>query len=58
MGTASESIPNLSLRRRGEPQIVIMEIKDLLKTISTEKKVITAIRNTGEKRDRRTDTDF
>jgi hypothetical protein len=44
--------------RRGERQIVIMEIKDLLKTISTEKKVITAIRNTGEKRDRRTDTDF
>jgi hypothetical protein len=40
MGTASESIPKLSLRRRGEPQIVIMEIKDFLKTISTEKKVI------------------
>ena len=35
--------------RRGEPQIVIMGIKDFLKTIAPEKKVVAAIRDAARK---------
>ncbi len=35
--------------RRGEPQVVIMGIKDFLKTIVPEKKVIAAIRAASRK---------
>ena len=35
--------------RRGEPQIVIMGIKDFLKTIAPEKKVVAAIRAAARK---------
>lgn len=35
--------------RRGEPQIVIMGIRDFLKTIAPEKKVLAAIRNASHK---------
>jgi prevent-host-death family protein len=36
--------------RRGEPQVVIMGIRDFLKTIAPEKKVIGAIRAAARKR--------
>jgi prevent-host-death family protein len=36
--------------RRGEPQVVIMGIKDFLKTIAPEKKVIGAIRASSRKK--------
>jgi prevent-host-death family protein len=36
--------------RRGEPQVVIMGIKDFLKTIAPEKKVLAAIRASSRKR--------
>ncbi len=35
--------------RRGEPQVVIMSIKDFLKTIAPEKKVVAAIRAAARK---------
>ena len=35
--------------RRGEPQVVIMGIKDFLRTIAPEKKTIAAIRNSARK---------
>jgi len=35
--------------RRGEPQVVIMGIKDFLKTIAPEKKTLAAIRNAARK---------
>lgn len=35
--------------RRGEPQIVIMGIRDFLKTIAPEKSVLAAIRNASRK---------
>ena len=35
--------------RRGEPQVVIMGIKDFLKTIAPEKKVVAAIRASSRK---------
>jgi len=35
--------------RRGEPQVVIMGIKDFLKTIAPEKKVVAAIRAAARK---------
>ena len=35
--------------RRGEPQVVIMGIKDFLKTIAPEKKVLAAIRAAARK---------
>jgi prevent-host-death family protein len=35
--------------RRGEPQIVIMGIKDFLKTIAPEKKVVAAVRAAARK---------
>lgn len=36
--------------RRGEPQVVIMSIKDFLKTIAPEKKVMAAIRAASRKK--------
>lgn len=36
--------------RRGEPQVVIMGIKDFLKTIAPEKKMLAAIRQESRKR--------
>jgi prevent-host-death family protein len=36
--------------RRGEPQVVIMGIKDFLKTIAPEKKTIAAIRAAARKK--------
>jgi prevent-host-death family protein len=36
--------------RRGEPQVVIMSIKDFLRTIAPEKKVMAAIREASKKR--------
>ena len=36
--------------RRGEPQVVIMGIKDFLKTIAPEKKVLAAIRADARKK--------
>jgi prevent-host-death family protein len=36
--------------RRGEPQVVIMGIKDFLRTIAPEKKVLAAIRATARKK--------
>jgi prevent-host-death family protein len=36
--------------RRGEPQVVIMGIKDFLKTIAPEKKVLAAIRAASRKK--------
>jgi prevent-host-death family protein len=36
--------------RRGEPQVVIMGIKDFLNTIAPEKKVLAAIRATARKK--------
>jgi prevent-host-death family protein len=36
--------------RRGEPQVVIMGIKDFLKTIAPEKKVLAAIRTAARKK--------
>jgi prevent-host-death family protein len=36
--------------RRGEPQVVIMGIKDFLRTIAPETKVLAAIRNTARKK--------
>lgn len=36
--------------RRGEPQVVIMGIKDFLKTIAPEKKVLGAIRAAARKK--------
>jgi prevent-host-death family protein len=36
--------------RRGEPQVVIMGIKDFLKTIAPEKKLIAAIRAAARKK--------
>jgi prevent-host-death family protein len=36
--------------RRGEPQVVIMGIKDFLKTIAPEKKAIAAIRAAARKK--------
>ncbi|MGH9498729.1 MAG: type II toxin-antitoxin system Phd/YefM family antitoxin [Terriglobales bacterium] len=36
--------------RRGEPQVVIMGIKDFLKTIAPERKVVAAIRAAASKR--------
>lgn len=36
--------------RRGEPQIVIMGIKDFLRTIAPEKKILTAIRADARKK--------
>lgn len=36
--------------RRGEPQVVIMGIKDFLKTIAPEKKVLAAIRAAARKK--------
>jgi len=36
--------------RRGEPQVVIMGIKDFLKTIAPEKEVLAAIRASSRKR--------
>jgi len=36
--------------RRGEPQVVIMGIKDFLKTIAPEKKLLAAIRATTRKK--------
>lgn len=36
--------------RRGEPQVVIMGIRDFLKNISPEKKVIAAIRASARKK--------
>jgi hypothetical protein len=36
--------------RRGEPQIVIMGIKDFLTTIAPEKKILTAIRADARKK--------
>jgi prevent-host-death family protein len=36
--------------RRGEPQVVIMGIKDFLNTIAPEKKVLAAIRTTARKK--------
>ena len=38
--------------RRGEPQVVIMGIKDFLKTIAPEKKVVAAIRAAARKQGR------
>jgi prevent-host-death family protein len=38
--------------RRGEPQIVIMGIKDFLKTIAPEKNVVAAIRAAARKQGR------
>ena len=35
--------------RRGEPQVVIMSIKDFLKTIAPEKRVVAAIRAAARK---------
>jgi prevent-host-death family protein len=35
--------------RRGEPQVVIMGIKDFLKTIAPEKKILAAIRAAARK---------
>jgi prevent-host-death family protein len=35
--------------RRGEPQVVIMGIKDFLKTVAPEKKVLAAIRAAARK---------
>lgn len=35
--------------RRGEPQVVIMGIRDFLKTIAPEKKALTAIRSAARK---------
>jgi len=35
--------------RRGEPQVVIMGIKDFLRTIAPEKKTLAAIRNAARK---------
>jgi hypothetical protein len=35
--------------RRGEPQVVIMGIKDFIKTIAPEKKVLAAIRAAAKK---------
>lgn len=35
--------------RRGEPQVVIMGIKDFLETIAPEKKVVAAIRTASRK---------
>lgn len=36
--------------RRGEPQVVIMGIRDFLKTIAPEKKTLAAIRQASRKR--------
>lgn len=36
--------------RRGEPQVVIMGIRDFLKTIAPEKKVLAAIRASSRKK--------
>ena len=36
--------------RRGEPQVVIMGIKDFLKTIAPEKKTLAAIRKTARRK--------
>jgi prevent-host-death family protein len=36
--------------RRGEPQVVIMGIKDFLNTIASEKKVLAAIRGAARKK--------
>ena len=36
--------------RRGEPQVVIMGIKDFLNTIAAEKKVLAAIRGAARKK--------
>jgi hypothetical protein len=36
--------------RRGEPQVVIMGIKDFLRTIAPEKKVLAAIRAAARKK--------
>jgi prevent-host-death family protein len=38
------------VNRRGEPQVVIMGIKDFLKTIAPEKKTIAAIRAAARKK--------
>jgi hypothetical protein len=35
--------------RRGEPQIVIMGVRDFLRTIAPEKKILAAIRGTARK---------
>lgn len=35
--------------KRGEPQVVIMSIRDFIKTIAPEKKVMAAIRETARK---------
>jgi prevent-host-death family protein len=35
--------------KRGEPQVVIMSVKDFLKTIAPEKKVVSAIRAAAAK---------
>jgi len=35
--------------RRGEPQVVIMGVKDFIKTIAPEKKVLAAIRAASRK---------
>jgi hypothetical protein len=39
--------------RRGDPQIVIMGIRDFLKTIAPEKKTLAAIRQASRKRENR-----
>jgi hypothetical protein len=36
--------------KRGEPQVVIMSVRDFLKTIAPEKKVMAAIRATARKK--------
>jgi prevent-host-death family protein len=50
MRRARRENERLVVDRRGEPQVVIMGIKDFLKTIAPEKKTIAAIRAAARKK--------